>query len=532
MNNVKLTVKNYRCFEDQTPVRVELGPGFCAFVGQNNSGKSTLVKLFYELRDLFSYIGPNGNLLGLLQGRDQGVNALGAYDQGDIFSNRNNRGIELQVDLSPNGSSKGSPITRVRFLCSRSNPNNWRATFFHGSDCQKISSSEVQYSGFSVSEGRDFLHLNNSPIFDWTELFHFTRSFVKSIYIGPFRNVLNQGSANYYDIQVGDQFVKLWHQWQAGNVTAQNIAISRVIDDIRHIFGFKTLGITATPDGKTLHLTIDNHPHKLDQLGAGLTQFIVVLANAMVRAPDYILIDEPELNLHPALQIDFLTTLASYAQQGILFATHSLGLARSVAERIYTFQRKAGMVTVTPFEQTHNYPEFLGEMSFSGFKELGFDQILLVEGVHDVKTAHQFLRKLGKDHQVVVLPLGGDQLARGGVEIELAEMKRLSNNVFALVDSERHSASAPADAKREQFRATCETLGFKVCITQRRAIENYFSDQAIKKAKGQAYSALSHYQALGEAPLAWDKSENWRIAREMDLSEVEATDVGNFFKSI
>src|SRR2546427_11937566 len=100
MNKLKLTVKNYRCFEDQAPVRVELGPGFCAFVGQNNSGKSTLVKLFYELRALFSYIGPIGNLLNLIQGHEQDANALGAYDQGDIFSNRNIRGIELQIELS------------------------------------------------------------------------------------------------------------------------------------------------------------------------------------------------------------------------------------------------------------------------------------------------------------------------------------------------------------------------------------------------------------------------------------------------
>src|SRR2546428_7327540 len=44
----------------------------------------------------------------------------------------------------------------------------------------------------------------------------------------------------------------------------------------------------------------------------------------------------------------------------------------------------------------------VGEMSFSSFKEMGFDTILLVEGVTEVKAIQQFLRALKKDHQVVV----------------------------------------------------------------------------------------------------------------------------------
>ena len=166
-------------------------------------------------------------------------------------------------------------------------------------------------------------------------------------------------------------------------------------------------------------MNVDGRPFKLGELGAGLSQFIVVFASAAIRKPDYIFIDEPELSLHPSLQIDFLTSLASYATEGVVFATHSIGLARSIGDRIFSLQKKGGSVICRPFEQTPNYAEFLGEMSFSSFKELGFERILLVEGVTDVKTTQQFLRLLNKDHKVVVLPLGGDQLAKGNVELEL-----------------------------------------------------------------------------------------------------------------
>jgi hypothetical protein len=235
------------------------------------------------------------------------------------------------------------------------------------------------------------------------------------------------------------------------------------------------------------------------------------------------------MKLHPALQIDFLTALGSYAGAAVVFATHSIGLARAVAERIFTFQRKAGRVTVAPFEQTPNYAEFLGEMSFSSFKEMGCDRVLLVEGVHDVLTAHQFLRKLNLDHKVVVLPLGGDSLARGGVEIELAEIRRLTDKISVLVDSERGRENGPPKKERAAFLDLCQRLKFDTCMTERRAIENYFSDRGVKAVHGGKYSALKPFERLGDSALPWSKSENWRIAREMSFDDIQNTDVGEFF---
>src|SRR5205823_7052688 len=110
-------------------------------------------------------------------------------------------------------------------------------------------------------------------------------------------------------------------------------------------------------------------------------QFIVTLANIAKGQPTYVLIDEPESNLHPSLQLDFLMTVGSYASEGVVFATHSIGLARASADRIYSVQKSAdGTSPVSPLEKTSGLVEFLGELNFSGYRELGFSKILLVEG--------------------------------------------------------------------------------------------------------------------------------------------------------
>ncbi|TMB64236.1 MAG: hypothetical protein E6J43_13770 [Chloroflexi bacterium] len=147
--------------------------------------------------------------------------------------------------------------------------------------------------------------------------------------------------------------------------------------------------------------------YKLPEIGSGITQFILVLANAAIQEPFLILIDEPELNLHPSLQLDFLTTLGSYASGGVLYSTHSIGLARAVADRIYSVRKiSEGHSHVSIYEETPALSEFLGELNYSGYKELGFDPVLLVEGTSEVKTIQQFLRLFKTDHEIVLLPRG------------------------------------------------------------------------------------------------------------------------------
>lgn len=286
------------------------------------------------------------------------------------------------------------------------------------------------------------------------------------------------------------------------------------------------------PDEQTLQVFINKKSYKLPELGSGLTQFILVLAGAATRQSSYILIDEPELNLHASLQLDFLTTLASYAGEGILFCTQNIGLARASAERIYSLCKLAeGESGITEFEATPSLSEFLGELSFSGYRDLGFDKVLLVEGTTDVRAVQQFLRFYGKDHRVVLLPVGGSQLINEAAEPHLEEIKRISEHVFALIDSERAAPGAPLDANRRAFLKACEKAKVKCYVVERRAIENYFSDRAVKRVKGAKYRALQNFEALDQVSPVWSKAENWRIAREMIVEELNQTDVGEFLRS-
>ena len=327
-----------------------------------------------------------------------------------------------------------------------------------------------------------------------------------------------------------------WDNWKAGSSRAQKNAISRVEKEIASLLGFESLQINADQSGKTLDVNIDGRPQKLHEVGAGVSQLIIVLAAALVYKPPYILIDEPELSLHPALQLNFLATLGSYAQKGLLYSTHSISLARSTAQRIYAVKKiKNGSSKMHIFgDDTINFGGWLGELSYSSRVELGCEGLLLVEGSTDVLFFQEFLRKIGKDHKYVLMQLGGSSLIRGGVTPHLSELFRIidPSKIRAFIDSEKNSAEEPLAADRLAFVADCKGIGIEVHVSARKATENYLEANGIQKTLGAEFKPLEPYQKLKACPKPWSKSDNWRIARETEFDDIKDTDLGIFLTSL
>lgn len=526
MTTFHITVKNYRCFTDMHPVRFTLDGGMVALLGANNSGKSALLKFFQEFKNLWPALYTKLVPTGANQSNFQP-----AYvnDPSEIFNDENDRDITITIEVPDseiinNQTSAIDFSNKIEITISRNSIPNPSFTL-------KIFLGTVQVQTASI-QSVGILSSPQSKQIDVRHFLEFIDIANRSLYIGPFRNAITSGTGSHFELAVGETFIQQWSDWQHGAEKQKNLAIANVIDTIKSIMGFQTLSIMGAMTNKTLQLTIDGHVYKLNEIGSGVAQMIVVLGNALIRKPTLLLIDEPELGLHPRLQLDFVTALARFCSYGLMFATHSIGLARSSAERIYGVRRINRESIVSLFESTPSPLELLGELSFSTAHDIGAEALLLVEGTNDVKVMQQLLRKYRKDHQVVIIPLGGTGMARGGVELELAEFKRVHSNIFAVVDSERPGAGEPPDPNREAFQKTCEELGYTTLLTERRATENYFSDRAIKATLGDKYRALEPYELLRDARPSWAKHDNWRIAQAMTRAEIDETDIGKFLAGI
>lgn len=531
---IAYSLSNYRCFPDSSSASIIIEPGFTSFIGLNNAGKSTLLRSLYELRGLF------GNLASFSvawtsgshqPGQLQTLSVHDVADPDEIFTDGNPRDLQIEVGIQEQVSQTGLPVARrVRFTVDRTSKTYVVDISPSGDDTDLVRTGAWQMHG-----DIQVLELANGDRCEVTPFFEVFATLANTLYLGAFRNALNIGAGGtYYDLTVGQNFISTWNGFKTGPSKRSREAARRIERDLGRIFRLEDLDVSASQDGRTLIVSIGDQSYTLQELGAGFVQFVIVLAYVATRQPALILIDEPELNLHPALQVDFLNTLGGLCSFATLFATHQLGLARAASDRIYTVHRiRQGEAAVRPFEGTPHLGELLGELNFSGYQELGYDAVLLVEGPTELRTVQRLLRLYRADHKVVLLPMAGGQLIKRDVRPELQEIKRLTSRVFALVDSERGEAGAEVDGNRAGFVAACEAEAIECHLLERRAIENYFSDRAVKAAKGPSWRALGEYERPKDGEMPWSKvRDNWRIASEMLASELDKTDLGAFLERI
>jgi ABC-type cobalamin/Fe3+-siderophores transport system ATPase subunit len=523
LTGLKFELKNYRRFSDSYPAQFELRPGFTGIVGTNNAGKSSLMKFFREFRNYFaSSFQSRSDMLEALKGNTRGYPGLLASEPGEVFCNFNDRPLSIEFDFSDPKYSTGTPLRSLMITVNRE-ALNWTAVLVQ-SDGTPLRDDSC---GF---EPDDSFTLRGRKVCNFRPFFEDCSVVARSIFVGAFRNVVNIGAAGeYFDIQTGQAFISQWRQLKTGPSRRTSEATYKLTADLRRIFELDELDINTTADDQDLQVYADGRSYLIGEMGSGIVQFLILLANVLTKRPSYIFIDEPELNLHPSLQIDFLTTLASYTEDGVCFASHSIGLVRAIAEHQYSLRKKPDGSELRPLQETPRLTELLGELSFSGYRELGFDHVLLVEGITDVPSIQQFLLTLGKGHEILVLPLGGASFINERSEQQLSELTRLSSSIYCVIDSERSTAGAPLSAEREGFVRNCRSLGITCHVTDLRATENYFPDRAVKAALGPSYSSLGPYEKLDGQ---WPKSRNWRIAAQVSESELLASDLGVFLGQI
>ena len=525
---LRILLSDYRCFRREQPAVIELTDGFIAYIGPNNAGKSTILKSFYELRPVYQRLT---NLTGYWgQQFNSTINiSLPApiTDPTEIINDRPDGSLSIEIQLvdMPTHSAGARNIDRIKLYLIDSN-SNWRIeVYVKGTDTAlgHPNNPVVEISSTGIG-------CQNLGQVSTAGIQAAAQKLTNVLYIGAFRNAINDGSAQYFDLQIGSAFIDVWHAWKTGGVKSQNRATSKVTDDVARLLGVHSLEINASRELKTLQIVIEGRHYKLSELGSGIAELIVVLANVAIARPPIVAIDEPEAHLHPKLQAEFLTSLGSYSQSCVLFSTHVLGLARAIGDRVFSVQRDGNSSRIRRLDRRGNYAELLGSLGIAALQEIGFDTVLLVEGVTDVRTFQQFLRQMGLDHRVVVIPLGGSSLINGKIEEELAEVRRLSPQVFVAIDSERVSKDAALAKDRRDFLEVCNKLQIKSFATSRPCTESYFSDRAIKVARGDQFSALPEYQKPESIP--WGKETNWLIAREMTQDELMQTDLGAFLRSI
>jgi ABC-type cobalamin/Fe3+-siderophores transport system ATPase subunit len=497
---LQVTLQNYRAFPRNAPITFDVDEGITFLLGVNNVGKSALLRAFFELRSMVA--------IGLLS------------DAAKVGQSRDGLGTNTPFDLLTHRATQKSPI----LIRLRRGEGGFDIQIEHQGGDTHTQAVDVSVkrigSGAAAQE----------------TLSAITALFARSMYVGSFRSPATQVTDRLFDVQIGTGFVADWDSWANGTRSDQRQQVRLLVRELKGLFGFTEFDISVSQDTRQLLVATDDGEFSLSELGDGIAHYIITLGNALIRQPAFIFIDEPEIGLHPRMQEIFVRTLASKAKMGLIATSHSVGLARSVADRMIMVTRDDdGRRRLAPFGQhrEETLVQSILELGFSQYAEIGANHLLLVEGRTDIKAFREILRKFGLDQHFLIWSLNGSDWIKADptkVADELNELKRLNTrSVSVIFDSERASAGAKLAPDINRFAKLCAKLGFLTFPTDRHSTENYVTQAALDIVFPHGrHIALGPYDAFSASPTKWDKASNWLLFREMLPSDFDGTALGDF----
>lgn len=525
---IKLRISNYRCFPSHDPSEIEIGDGVFAIVGENNAGKSAALRLIHDLRPVFHHLSVPTSFSDLLRGPSGLENGGEVRDTQELLFNGGEWPLTLQVTVEDDAPRAGRKALEP-LVITLASPGGWSAKWAESGNDLLVDDKEQLYSeqfkGIVMSDAGPMLRA--------------MRALASAVYIPSTRH-LHRGDANSFDLHLGDRLVSAWEDLHSGLSKGKNAQAEILEDALANLFGLSDLRLTPV-SGEKNGLQFKpgrNGQFRSDEIGAGLAQAFAALFVAVTNKPSFILIDEPEQSLHPALQLGFVAELFRHASIGVVFTTHNLGLAMNAADQVYSVTRRVGnratrqrpWSKIQPFQETPDLSALLGALSYPSYGAPESRHVLLVEGPLDLRIVQGILHKLRITDQVVLMHIGGDTTIKGldAAEAQLAGIQRLCKRVWCLIDSE-----APGEGQiredRRKFMALCERLGIKAHATKRRAIENYITAGACARF-GSAARPLQPFEEIGSANPGWTKRRAWIAAAEMEPQDF--SDVGDFLSKL
>lgn len=372
----RIEIKGLRGFEEKGIINLAIpngdyGSGLTILVGPNNSGKSTIVEAFSALSSMFTPLPKKASFNEEMRNKK--------HDEISI------KAIDNPIEGKPEGYFE---IINTSSLKSETSYENHGFPYQQEGNIFVLPSRRTfdpYYHGIpsELSHREEYINQFELPLKRGSKLSTFFRRISKA----------NKMKKEFNEVM--SKILSPLPKWELDRNGSDLYYMKFIYDDISH-----------ASDGPISHAS--------DGSGDGLLSiFFIVDALYDSNPNSIIVIDEPELSLHPSIQKKLSKLFAEYAKdQQIIIATHSpyfidwdaifngASIIRVVKEGRKTCIYPKEKLDDTIIEKLKNQADDINNPHVLGLdaKEIFFleDNIILTEGQEDVVHYNIILRELGK----------------------------------------------------------------------------------------------------------------------------------------
>jgi hypothetical protein len=234
----------------------------------------------------------------------------------------------------------------------------------------------------------------------------------------------------------------------------------------------------------TILVHMDGKVLPVESLGSGIHEVLILASAATVLQEHIVCIEEPELHLNPILQKKLLQYLTQHTLNQYFITTHSAALMDTPGAEIYHIRLKDGMSIVERATTNEHRSAVCEDLGYHPSDLLQANCVIWVEGPSDRIYINWWLRntdpELVEGIHYSIMFYGGrlashlSQVSDSKEISDFISLRRINRRGVMLMDSDRDKPHKPINATKRRLQKEFDEGPGHAWITDGREIENYF----------------------------------------------------------
>ena len=291
--------------------------------------------------------------------------------------------------------------------------------------------------------------------------------------------------------------------------------------------------IGESNDELKLNLLLRNKDimREISNFGYGYSELIIMATYIANIQNSIVIIEEPEVHLHPQLVKDFMEFIATDDNNNQFFITTHSNALLDIAipkRKVFRVYLENGATRIEPLKTEENIYDTLMELGVKPSDIMQSNYVIWVEGPSDRIYIKKWIELLVEKESFSPIEgleysfeyYGGRLLSHyklvdaaiedeveGSID-ELINILRITRNCSVVIDSDKNKAEDDISENKQRIQEECKVLKRHCWITGGREIENYISDKVLKEALGiEGLNQYGKIDSLGDEGKKYSKQK-------------------------